>query len=76
MSTDPVGILTVDDNAETRYVLGHMLRLRGYAREEARYGVAALDYFPQGGRACPIILDMTMPGMSGDEVRKALKGTP
>jgi CheY-like chemotaxis protein len=57
-------ILVVDDDADSREVLGRLLELDGYDVETAQHGPAALELL--AGRTYDVILsDMRMPQMSG-----------
>ena len=62
-------VLIVDDNAETRQVLGQVLAIKGYPSVAVAGGQQALDYLNGGGAASLIILDLRMPGMDGHEFR-------
>jgi CheY-like chemotaxis protein len=69
-------ILIVDDNRDVRDGLADLLELRGYETVAANSGESALGYFREGGEACLVILDIAMPGMSGIELRNALRCEP
>ncbi len=62
-------ILLVDDNADTRAVLGAMLTYEGFAVLEASNGKQALDLLVSdtSEEPCLIVLDLGMPVMSGRE---------
>jgi CheY-like chemotaxis protein len=64
-------ILIVDDDEDTRYVLAHILEAEGHATAGARTGSEALDYL-RANPVCLVILDLTLPDMSGAAVRAAM----
>jgi CheY-like chemotaxis protein len=70
----PSTILLVDDNADTREALRAVLQTRGYAVGDAANGAAALRYLLQGKPADAIVLDLRMPGMTGQELYEELRG--
>jgi len=65
-------ILVVDDDRGIRETLGDVLRDEGYRVELARDGGEALAVL-RGRAAAPelILLDLAMPGISGEEFRRA-----
>lgn len=63
-------ILIVEDDADTRDMIGRFLELEGYAVETAANGRQALDRLDAGARACVILLDLMMPVMDGWEFRR------
>jgi signal transduction histidine kinase len=65
-------ILIVDDIQQNLQVLGNMLRKKGYNLAFAQNGTGALD-FVKKKQPSLILLDITMPDMSGFEVCKRLK---
>jgi CheY-like chemotaxis protein len=69
-------VLIVDDNADTRDVLRHVLAIKGFPTATAADGQAALDYLRGGGDASLIILDLRMPGMDGHAFRAAQLADP
>ena len=69
-------LLIVDDNRATRDALRAVLVTKGYAVAEASGGREALDYLRTGGEASAIVLDLAMPGMSGQEVHEELRRDP
>lgn len=58
-------ILIVEDNADTREVLGRILTIQGYAVVTARDGMDALAVLERGVMPAVIILDIAMPIMDG-----------
>jgi nitrogen-specific signal transduction histidine kinase/CheY-like chemotaxis protein len=67
-------ILVVDDEYAVRNVLGLSLTHLGYAVETAASGLDALDRFGEAeGRYDLVILDLLMPGLSGEEVFNRLR---
>jgi len=69
-------ILIVDDEESTRYVLRHMLKTEGaWALTEAADGTEGLR-LAQAERPDFILLDLNLPGLSGFEVFRTLKGDP
>ena len=71
----PGKILVVDDDPGNREVLEELLRLRGYPVVTVASGPEALEV---ARREPPdlVLLDVTMPGMSGYEVCEALRAEP
>jgi CheY-like chemotaxis protein len=68
-------LLLVDDTASKRYVLGSWLRRGGYTVVEAATGTEALARFRQGGIDL-VVLDVSLPDISGFEVCELIKGDP
>jgi adenylate cyclase len=64
----------VDDNEQNRDMLSRRLVKRGYSVLTADGGPAALEIV-RGGTVDLILLDIEMPGMTGLEVLKTLRGT-
>ena len=70
-------VLVVDDNPSLRDVLTVLLRQAGYGVETAEHGREALDRLRAApDRPCLILLDLTMPVMSGPQFRAAQAGDP
>jgi CheY-like chemotaxis protein len=65
-------VLIVDDNDEGRVVLAETLRMEGYEVFEARNGREALEVL-QNIDPCVVVLDLVMPGISGEEVLATLR---
>lgn len=68
-------ILVVDDDAATRALVAIALRRAGFAVLEAASGEAALGLI-EGAAIGLVVLDMSMPGMSGTDVIRALRERP
>lgn len=67
-------ILVVDDEYAVRNVLGLSLSHLGYTVETAESGLEAIEKFSSGGQPFElVILDLLMPGLSGEEVFLRLK---
>ncbi len=67
-------ILVVDDEEPVRTVVGRILEDRGFAVMTASDAYEALDVFGQHANGIALVLlDMTMPGLSGHETSKALR---
>jgi CheY-like chemotaxis protein len=73
----PVDIVIVDDDEETRDTLASVLESSGYRVSTATSGRQALDALA-GMPVLPrlVLLDLIMPGMSGDELVHELKRQP
>lgn len=67
-------VLVVDDQADVRLLLSHLLRAAGLAVVEAADGPEALALLDAGERAEVIVLDVQMPDMDGwttlEEIRR------
>jgi CheY-like chemotaxis protein len=63
-------ILLIEDDADTRDMIGRFLELEGFAVETAANGREALDRLDAGAGACVILLDLMMPVMDGWEFRR------
>ena len=68
-------ILVVDDDAATRELVAIALRRAGFDVLEAASGEAALGLI-EGAAIGLVVLDMSMPGMSGTDVILALRERP
>jgi CheY-like chemotaxis protein len=66
-------ILVVDDDDDVRNVIATLLGLHGYDVVEAENGRAALAHIAERGLPSLILLDLRMPGMSGEELLDALR---
>lgn len=66
-------VLVIDDEPLVRSGLRRILQLNGYAVVEAadgRTGLAVVEHHPE---LCAVILDVTMPGLSGLDVLDELR---
>lgn len=68
-------ILTVDDSASIRQVVGFTLRQAGYEVVEAADGQEAVEKF-QGSPAQLVITDLNMPRLDGIGLIRALRAQP
>jgi two-component system response regulator RegX3 len=66
-------VLVVEDEESFSDALSYMLRREGYDAVVAADGNAALAEFDRGG-ADVVLLDLMLPGLSGTEVCRALRG--
>ena len=69
---DPVHVLVVEDDEAVRSFLARVLSARGYGYRLAGSGIEALDQFCEGSFKVAII-DLGMPGMSGDALSSKLR---
>lgn len=69
-------LLLVDDHDDTREALAELLALRGVAVVSAAGPEAALLHLRQGPLPAAVLLDLVMPGMSGIDLLRRLKGDP
>lgn len=65
-------ILVVDDNPDISLLLQRMLHHEGFDAATVNDGVAALEYVETHRPLC-IVLDLSMPDMSGLEVLRAIR---
>jgi CheY-like chemotaxis protein len=72
----PRTVLVVDDEPDMRECLRDVLADEGYLVVLASNGQIALDLLPILQRPCGIILDVTMPVMSGPELYRAMRAIP
>jgi CheY-like chemotaxis protein len=63
-------VLIVEDDLDTREMLGRFLELEGYKVETAENGKRALERLGSGVGACVILLDLMMPVMDGWQFRQ------
>lgn len=63
-------VFIVEDDLDTREMIGRFLQMEGYAVETAANGRQALERLDAGTRACVILLDLMMPVMDGWEFRR------
>ena len=68
-------ILIVEDNADSRELLALLLRRAGYDVTEAATGLEAIDQ-THAVRPDLIIMDLGLPGITGDEATARLKADP
>lgn len=61
-------VLVVDDDADWRRFLSDSLSELGYEPSEAEDGEQAVHLLDRGEHFGVVLLDMSMPGMSGEEV--------
>jgi signal transduction histidine kinase/ActR/RegA family two-component response regulator len=67
-------VLLVDDEELIRQSSGRILRRAGYRVLKAEHGLQALELMEREGQAVDlVILDLTMPRMSGEETLEALR---
>ena len=63
-------IFIVEDDVDTREMLGRFLELEGFGVETASNGRQALERLDRGLRVCVILLDLMMPVMDGWQFRR------
>jgi two-component system, cell cycle sensor histidine kinase and response regulator CckA len=64
----------VEDEDELRQAVSKLLRKRGFGVVEARDGRAAVDLFRANQQTIDVVLlDLTLPGMTGREVLEELR---
>jgi CheY-like chemotaxis protein len=72
----PASVLIVEDDADTREMLGRFLELEGFDVRTAANGQLALDALRRMGRTSVILLDLMMPVMNGWQFREAQRRDP
>jgi len=68
-------VFVIDDDASVRKAFHRMIGLAGHAVEVFCGAEAYLRREPPARPAC-LVLDIRMPGMSGLDLQRAVKGTP
>ena len=63
-------VFVVEDDPDTREMIGRFLELEGFTVIFAANGKQALDRLGAGASACVILLDLMMPVMDGWEFRR------
>lgn len=68
--TGPTGstLLIVEDEESLRVPVAHLLRRRGFRVIEAADGSAAIEALRDDGRVDAVLLDLTLPGITGRDV--------
>ena len=66
----PCTVFVVEDDVDTRDMLGRFLELEGYRVELASNGQQALERLRAGVHPCVILLDLMMPVMDGWQFRR------
>jgi CheY-like chemotaxis protein len=66
----PCTVFVVEDDVDTRDMLGRFLELEGFQVELASNGQQALDRLTAGMHPCVILLDLMMPVMDGWQFRR------
>jgi FixJ family two-component response regulator len=67
-------VFVVDDDCSVRRALGRLLRASGYETELFGAGEAYVAGPPPPRPAC-LLVDIRMPGMSGIDLQRAIRGT-
>src|SRR5262245_26161575 len=70
---EPLTVLVVDDDEGVRLSLAAVLRSRNFQVVTAAGGSEALEHFRAHASICAVILDLSMPGLSGMEVYAQLR---
>ncbi len=68
-------VLIVDDNEINRRLAVALLKKRGWETEETESGGAALARLAAASFDC-VLLDISMPGMDGEEVCRRIRANP
>lgn len=68
----PSTILLVDDDHDSRELLGGLLRDQGHDVHLAQDGRLGLSMLAELPRPCTVLLDLNMPEMGGENVLRAL----
>ena len=65
----PATVMVVDDDIDIRETISDLLELRGFRVIGAGDGADAMAQLKGGARPSVILLDLMMPGLSGEEFR-------
>ncbi len=76
MDRSPAPVLVVDDNEALRENLAEALELEGYAVAVAANGEAALDRLGRDPVPGVVLLDYTLPGISGADLLDRIRKDP
>ena len=68
-------VLLVDDNRELAFLVKRLLEKRGHTVHLAFSGEEALRHLSNGVRPDIVLLDVIMPGMSGEEVLSCIRSS-
>lgn len=60
-------VLVIDDDPMIRKLVGRMLKIKGYESIELSGGEEAIEKIPELPDEMFVILDLSMPGISGEE---------
>ena len=71
----PLRVLVVDDNEDVRHLLSLMLQQLGHRADHATDGAEALELLSATDYDV-MLLDLSMPGMSGEDVLRRLSEEP
>jgi DNA-binding NtrC family response regulator len=66
-------VLVVDDDPTQRRLIQAVLEREGFGFAQAESGDAALNHLTRGGVADVILLDLVMPGLSGQDALKEMR---
>jgi CheY-like chemotaxis protein len=69
-------VLVVEDDDELRETLVDFLYEEGYASCSAPNGEEALAFLETAPRPCLVLLDQSMPGMTGEELLRVMRAAP
>lgn len=69
-------ILVVEDDPDSRVLMKTALAMGGFTAQTAAHGVEALEILRQGEFPDLILLDLSLPQMSGEEFIKAARALP
>jgi two-component system chemotaxis sensor kinase CheA len=69
-------VLLVDDSAFFRNMLQPVLKAAGYEVTTAANALEAIGFLKEGNRFDVVITDIEMPGMSGFDLARAMRGDP
>jgi CheY-like chemotaxis protein len=69
-------VMIVEDDRDTREMLGRFLELEGFDVRTAENGQKALEVLRSDGPTCVILLDLMMPVMNGWQFREAQASDP
>jgi CheY-like chemotaxis protein len=75
MNQNPRRILIVDDHLPSRRLASLILAGAGWLTDEATRGTEALAKLANGSYRC-VLLDVSMPDMSGEAVCRAIRDNP
>lgn len=69
-------ILLIEDHADSRLLVKKVLAAENYHVDAVANGASALDLISSGLRPDLILLDLSMPGMDGEEFLTKLRAQP